>query len=418
MKRAEPTSPPPEPAVESPVSIDEMRPRRRLKPEEFWKVLAAYPKDAATMIYVYRCWPRIVKEPKYVEKLTELSEAQLLRLRGSGTYEIRLTDANKRPTEVCRTICKLDDSDFAPVIDPGTLDLGHPENASYVAGLRARGLLQQEETEMAEQTAAATAVEKMADMASAVIRDAKAKPADQSPVQVIGEVAKALKDLMPAPAPGNDALISKLLEQNTALLVRLADRAAPPAAADPLETYSKIDEVVSRAAARQSGNGPSWIELLAPAIPAVTAFLTGLVARLQVPPTNSSAPVSAPPPQIPAAATAVSEMQSDGGMVQMLSMLGIPPQMAGRLIEVGKNALSAYQRGVPGDDFAQSLCTFSADGEDIYSALLAMGKESILQLAGTLGGAAVSDKAALAEWLDAFIAYNEPEPEPGKPEDE
>jgi hypothetical protein len=401
------------PAVDSAPAAEGIRPRHQFKPEQFWKFVEAYDKTAKTLFYVYRCFPKIVQTPKNIEKNTELTQDALLHRWGSGIYDIRFTDANRKPNEVCRTILKLDDADYPPVIAPGTLDEGHPDNASFVANLRGRGLLKKEE-DMADQSALTVAVEKLGEMATQSMRD-KSKPAPDSEnglVKTLLEQNAALSgklaDRAAAPSSGSDVLVKALMEQNTALMTVLVQRAAPAPAADPFEQYSKIADIVDRAAARQSGGGPSWLEMLAPAMPALAALLTRLMSAPAAAPAGAPATVDT---TLPAAAP---ESQIPGEFMNVLGMMGISPAQAPEYLEVGKLALASIKRGQRGDAFVSAICDlYGSTGEQICEKFYDCGKEGLVQLAAQLGAQMGLDPTAVEKWIDEFfLAFQEGEEPP------
>lgn len=77
------------------------------------------------------------------------------------------------------------------------------------------------------------------------------------------------------------------------------------------------------------------------------------------------------------------------------------------LIEVGRDAMDAFERGIEGDDFAHALIC-RRGGEELYAALSAMGKERVLgaiSMVPGLGQQLAERRTEMEIWLDAFIRY-------------
>ncbi len=116
---------------------------KTLTPEAFY----AYTKALTVtdwphvLIYILRLWPRIVREPKYIDKLASpVSEEYLLTHHGSGKYWIMLNDTDNDQT-VCQTYPDLDSPDSPPLLDLRELDVTHDKNRTFVDHLKRTGKL-------------------------------------------------------------------------------------------------------------------------------------------------------------------------------------------------------------------------------------------------------------------------------------
>ncbi len=215
-----------------------------------------------TNIYVNREWPildrlqeldaeqralvasRKRREPfKYIDKPAEPFgedwRMEFLQRYGSGTYKIYVNDAGVRgardapelqPHTLCKFLVSVNDSDFPPVLDPGRPDKGlgildrkHPQNQSYIADLRARGVLPLEEGET------------MQGNNSQVVKDLADKVGDLAGQVAGGKQEALLREIKDAVAPkanNGDALSVKMLELVIALTSKPA--AAPVDTSTPL----------------------------------------------------------------------------------------------------------------------------------------------------------------------------------------
>ena len=83
---------------------------------------------------------------------------------------------------------------------------------------------------------------------------------------------------------------------------------------------------------------------------------------------------------------------------------------------LGRAALEAFQRGVSGDSFADSLVSdplgvMKGKGDEIYSALASAGKEQILAfIKSSPAWAQISARLPEVEvWVNEFLAYGAPD---------
>jgi hypothetical protein len=136
--------------ADSPIAARGTRKKERVKlpPAEFWALLKrGTQKDwARWVLYAYRRFPVIDKkklDPKAatnIDKVTHaIDDRYLLRTHGSGEYALMLTDADRPKGSRCiaKTDVSLNDPDWPPVIDVAELVIGHPQNRSYEARLKA-----------------------------------------------------------------------------------------------------------------------------------------------------------------------------------------------------------------------------------------------------------------------------------------
>lgn len=175
------------------------------------------------------------------------ADMEFLNRYGSGWYKVYVNDigikGSKDPDlqsrNLCKFIYKVRDSDFPPILDPsrpdkglGILDWTHPDNQSYVAELRTRGIYAPSEigVDMAESTVVGKLIDKMSDLSDRVGVHETDRLVERIAERVGGnggssragemlDTIKAVKEMMPQPA---------------------AAAPTPPAAVDPFDTVSKI----------------------------------------------------------------------------------------------------------------------------------------------------------------------------------
>lgn len=413
--------------------------RKHLSSEEFWRAVETYPDKSAISIYVYRLWPRLVRKPpkqKNILKATSLTEDELRRKFGSGTYQVMLCDAN-RPRAGVRAKVEIDDPQLEPVIDPDDLDVGHPENRAYVEGLKARGLLPPESTDMGETTA--IAVKEVAELArdamkqhqqhrpeseaNALINAAKVVAEIQEraaksnqPPDVLAIIEKLQPIVQQRPEGGTADLIGKLIEQNNQLLMRLLERQNP---ADPLEQLEKAASILDRVGRRAGGGGGfDWSSL----VNLVPAVLQGL-AQLQARAAAASQAAAAPNPAVPSlpaadpvslaapeAAGQSADEQIPEAYMQALMTAGLTPAQINGLAKVGRLARESFERGVSGDDFAHALVSgvLMADGDAVYEVLEQIGQQQVAALLPQLGFRVAPERQAdLNKFIADFFTYGQ-----------
>lgn len=398
-------------------------------PAVFWQRLEEYPNKDAICLYIYRLWPRIDRaltgnKHSYIDKATMLTEKELLRRWGTGKYQIRCNDTSvgKGGREVMRCVLELSDPDFPAILEYAELDLKAEVNESYVAGLRARGLLPtQKEGEMNEaKGAASSAVEVLGSLA----KDAMQKKGGE--LSTVREVLAVVKEMNSKGGSGEGKLLELMMQQQTAILTMLLNRQGPTAAADPIEqivrVVSLVDKLRGRGGSAASAAGsPSWVSELIGVLPAVSSSFSESLRSMATLKGTAAAPQNGVEAAGFALGHAVGAGVAEAQKTAAPSLEGAEATSdeisVARLIEVGRKALSAVERGVSGDDFAASLLTYEADGEAIFETLAAVGRDGLMQALRTLPNwAAYEAKApAILAWFDAFLAYGDGEDGGGEP---
>ncbi len=399
--------------------------RRIVTPEEFWPLSRDYPDQAATAIYVYRLWPVIKRKPAYIAKELTLDYAWLLQRFGSGVYQLRFCDSNKRPAERFRAILKIEEAGYEPQLDLAELDLEAEKNRDYIADLRKRGELKETE-EMGENTAS-VAVEKVVDFSREVLEREKSKQADSGPVVMIEAMKKVAEindqaqkralEMVPRGDGGSSDLLREFMRQNAELqkqnhdllmkAIEAKTAAAAPAATSEFAAMERIleieDRIAERVASRQGGNagrgGIPWGELFR-AAPALLQFLVANQMRSAQAPQPQPAPVPLPAPVVPEATPEPDgNGQQIGGFMQALQ-------------RIGPKALSAFMRGVPGDQVAAGIVAMEEDGEELYNGLVELGKDGILatlQAIPQMQAVFTARRSEIERFVDEFLSYGKDE---------
>ncbi len=416
--------------------------KKHMAPVEFWRFTTDYPDKAAVAFYVYRLWPRIQRvkpKQKNILKAVELSEEELRKRFGSGTYQVMFVDSNK-PRAGVEAKIQINDPQLDPVIELDDLDTGHPENRAYVEGLRARGLLPAEGETMGQDTTAGVAVKEAVELARDAMRQSNARPAESEtatltkametlqsiqdrvakanqPIDVLALAEKLRALFQPAGDSGSAALVSKLIEQNNALMLRLMERQNPEPS-DPLEHLERAASLLDRFGSGRRGGGSSggfdWGTVLQ-AAPAILAGLQQLQARAVAPaPVGVTVPVEVPTAvavSLPAPSPAPvpsDEVQIPEELMNLLQLAGLSPAQINGLARVGRLARESFERGCSGDNFAHALCSdvLMPEGETLYQVLCQIGREQVSALLPKLGFSVATERSAeLAEFLKEFFDY-------------
>ena len=381
---------------------------------------------------------RVGIDTKYIDVVPgsnlEFSETWIKRAHGSGRYKLLMVDAGNGRRQVTKLL-DIDDPDFPPNEDPKELALGNPKNKSEEDRLRRRGLLPESEEQMQESNSAVAA---MASTITALAEKAAAPKPEQDSATL--EKVLALVERMNGPrldpmaiakqvqelqgGGGQNAILMKLLEM-------FAERAAPapvvPAAPiipgiggldDFIKLKSFFDSLNGGGGGSDSGMGGMVEKFLPLAIPLFAKLLDRPAAGFSVPPgyvllpagAGGMAGIQGAPEGYPAfvphqAAAPAAPIPQGGDDMNFLDAF-----------RLGRAALEAFQRGVSGDSFADSLVSdplgvMKGKGDEIYSALAAAGKEQILAfIKSSPAWAQISARLPEVEvWVNEFLAYGAPD---------
>jgi hypothetical protein len=117
-------------------------PGRKVEAQQFFDYVATFKEEdwAHAVIYVYRVWPVINRDPKYIDKLSQaVTEQYLLDQHGSGDYKLNLNDVEIEH-EVCWAVVKIRDNEKPPKLeDLREVDFWDPINKNYVRSLVREG---------------------------------------------------------------------------------------------------------------------------------------------------------------------------------------------------------------------------------------------------------------------------------------
>jgi hypothetical protein len=213
---------------------------------------------AHTLIYVFRQYPRIIREPKNIEKISApISEDYILNNHGSGTYWLMLNDTDTDKT-VCQTYPDIDSPNYPPKIDLRELDVAHERNKTYVDHLKRTGKLTADgdiaqsgksdnggEAQAIKEIALEAmragrnqpgmetrAFEKMMDMMST----ASQKSIEIAMGQVKKEDPTAFLQLVMQMSAQQNTTMAPMMTMLTGLMTKMFERDSKPQAADPMVT--------------------------------------------------------------------------------------------------------------------------------------------------------------------------------------
>ena len=415
------------------------------------------------VIYIYRVWPKITKprpQPSYIDKISEpLSREYLLREHGSGQYEIKLCDINRKPkTLVCRSLETLEDPDRPPVIiDYKWLDIGHPSNRSYIRQLQRDGILdtegnviEQNRNNNQTDSAAFQFAERMVDKLSNLQR--QSNPKDNAEQQAITKVLEimsqgsqksmdlvlsqvkqsdpnsvlgiiqAVATLTKNPSDSSEKMVALLTQQlseankqNNQLLMKVIELQNKPQS-DPIEQFLKFKELMEtiKEDQPQSTGKQDWksslIQYGAPILGQIVQSISYAVAAAKagrMPNPSQQQPHQEGQPEMQHALPPGEPMNQANQIQQAL-------------MQYGGMIVKAVYRGQDGTSFAASLEDLMGDdGAAIYTQIAAMGKEGIiaaLQTVPQLWNQLAPIQDRLEKFVDQFIAYGEEKNNPDEGE--
>lgn len=364
---------------------------------DFLEFSKSYPDKTAICFYLYRLWPVIDLKlvnlrTTNIDKLTspaEIALDALTRKWGRGKYRLCLTDSNKPGDKrVCETRFEINDSEHEPAFEHGyrELDIGCPENKSFVQGLRIKGMLPRGDEEVNDSTGTAAA---MGTMAATIQQLATAKPAaPEAKSTDIKDIIEAAKLFKTEDKTAQDVL-AEMRKQNDKLMdmVLNSKAAAQPDPLAELKRFEKIAEIMSGRSAETS-----WLselaKLLAPLVPLLVVKLAGGSSAPAPPPArNPQTGPYMPAPELPS--------QENDPMYQMM--------------QTAQKALRAFDKGMSGDSFAEALCTMD-DQEALYEAIAQMGEDGILAALRSVPQWALlaPREPQVLEFVRAFLSYGAP----------
>lgn len=99
------------------------------------------------MVYIYRVWPIVYRDPKYIDcvaSLEEVKEERIISEFGGGVYKLMVCDLDlKRNTKISEAKLTISHVDHEPILNYAELDTSHRDNKSFVQRLIAKGVLDQ-----------------------------------------------------------------------------------------------------------------------------------------------------------------------------------------------------------------------------------------------------------------------------------
>lgn len=403
-------------------------------PDEFWRLCREYPHRAASMVYVWRLRPEIdrtlvglkhsniAKWP--LDRDDAASESRLLDEHGSGLYQLRLNDSNRGQGRITVAMARIeiDRPDRPAVIPPGEL-VNSEKNASFINWCRANGMTEhlwweREKEETMSNSAEGIAVQELSDITRELLSRDKDRPAAKDPFELalqaqqvfgagkgdaVGDLVKIMK-LMNETRAESGATTQLLM---TALLDVMKDRRNESSGLGQVKEILELVNV-ARESGGGGGDGSPWASFFQ-GLPAAIAGISQIIGNVVA---LKTAAAAAPGGGVPVPFIN-QPTDTDGGAMpqngdEQVNLMG--------LVKIAHRALAAFMQGVSGDDFAHGVCMMEPE---LYNMLAGMGKEQMLQILQTQPGvwAQVEPRrAAVEEFLDAFIAYGDEPEGPEGPE--
>ena len=418
--------------------------------DALFETARTHPRQDDLVCYLYRTWPIIDRKktdktrPKYIDKLTAqcTTRDHIRKAWGSGKYLLSLFDSGSGHygSRIAQAALDLGyDVDNFPVFEADELVLGVEKNRSVEAALRVRGLLEEGDDMKDSGAAVAQLTNTVTELAGKL---SEKRPAGgEEPLSLALQLIERLQAGRPDPLEqaaklkdllgGDNKLLFVLLENQTRMTEALLKYQAPTQATggsllDQLDTVTTVMEKLGGLSRRGGGGGggSGWSELVR-GLPSIISgvgqvFAAAAAMRAAAPAAGpgpaappvplSSMPGQAPiapfPPEVPAGP--VFDEQTD----QVLTMIGVSPL---RVLMLAKRAVSAFNRGVSGSQFADGLHATEDDGEQLYNVLSTMGRDQIM---GVLRNSPAWPELAAREtqlvaWVDDFLAYGSEEGDGG-----
>lgn len=399
------------PAETEKPEFDFNRSFQKLSWETFQKFQFAYPNKEGISLYLYRLWPLIDRKltgqaVKNIDVFPgPVTEEDLLRKHGSGKYLLTFNDTNKPKTmtKVAETKIDLNDHDFPPVLDQNELIMGHRDNDSYIAGLKARGEWKRD-TEMPHQNPDSAATAELAKLVSNMtgkLLDKEQPPAQPDPFDQALRMLTIMKEFTPKPAA-----IQQADPYDVALkLVSLVQGQRSEQKEDPLEVYARVTETVERIAGRfdrGSGGSIGWSHVLLKLIEHLPGVLQSVVAMKVMGEQGGIAQQAGVPAPVMTVPTREAQMPTTASDLPAIFSV-IRPYL-----------FRAMTSGQPGDDFAAGLVTFV--GQEKYDALASHGEEGLinfLQSQADVWPMIAPYEERVREFIRDFLAYGQASAEEG-----
>jgi hypothetical protein len=363
-----------------------------------------------TLVYVYQWAPSVDltrggRDPKYRKIFTRhMSEEDIKRSLGSGTYELKLNQINPQGKEktINRIVISIMDYDFPPNIPPGPW-LDDPKNADW---LWAKPLLEAKYKTSSSGNAPTQSVssgptwgEMIQFMREERRPDAAPNAKDQLMTSVIGvlpallqqqntasdpskviEAMVKVKEMMaPPPTKEDNALLTFVLAQLTRLqesndklmTLLLTQKATENKAPDPLtqvETMTKIITAVSAFTQPPAPREP-WQEVVSELGPKVLQLGENIVGTIGMQnrmraapppprpvPQTQPAGMQPPPPPVPPAAQVATAPNPEEQPTPQTEGPQMDTMQRTMLVNVAQLASQALNLSLTGDQFAEQVC--------------------------------------------------------------
>lgn len=445
---------------------------KTLTPEDFYEYTKKLkPEDwAHVMIYVYRQWPVIVRDPANIDTPTAaIDETYMLREHGSGKYWLMLNDTDRKITH-CQTYPIIDNPLHPPKLTSlHELDTNNPKNRAFVNLLKRQGKLNMN-GDVVEQKQAETATDGIAAMAQALkevalanankkegsglegaaftkmmdmMSTASSKSIEIAMSQVKTDNPQAFmtmmtgmmgmfEKMMPKQQSADDSPVIKLMmaqlegmraelsdarRRSDTLMEKLIEKREGP---EPLDMIDKVLGIRDRFADMSGeGGARNWkeqaVQMLAPHAPLLVQALGSVFASRPMPAAPAVQPQTIDTTAQPVTQQPQQQEQppvSNDPLDELRKTLTQYAQFVWNKFSSWVNS-EGQQLGSTGYDFAQLLVTVA--GKPEYDRIRNLGAENIIAAFNTtpaLQSHFAGLQPQLAEWIADFVAFGDPEEEP------
>jgi len=401
----------------------EVIPSQKLTPENFFRLCAHYPRREAASVYLYRLWPIIDRRLggqryKNIDKFPvdekPIDEERILALHGSGKYRLTFNDANRpRPLkQVAETALTLERADRPPVVVVQELILEHPDNRSYVQGLRAAGQLKDEPMNGEGRTA----VEQLAAMTRQLMQERGVKREEALAIKLV-ELLKPSKDPLEmavqlqkmSEGRKDDTILKSLIDAYTGLTAALIKERAETKGSE-LEAVDRILGVAGKLGMvpRAGRGGTDWGAVIKESLGNLFLGLPAAIRELRRMASTEGATIvaralpaagetTAPPEPAPNSAGEPEETEEE----EDSETGGVTFQ---EVTIVGQRAVEAYRAGKSGAEFGAALRMVQPE---LYQRLRSVGKAGILAGLSAapeeISEQLESERQKVEAWLDSFF---------------
>ena len=365
------------------------------------------------IIYLYRSWPAILREPKYIDIISgpdQLTEDYIVKTHGGGKYLLVVVDSDYAKGGK-RFEARLDISVVTadPFINYKELDIGNRVNKTYVEQLKAKGILDDDgevmekprdkdmqgvtELIQAQQRTIETllrevrnpkgevenssALKQSMDMLGAAYNTAlqtTVKGNNKDDLDKLTQLMAIMKQNNPEPKNNNDVLVATLMKSNSdmmAMLLQMSMKKSEPTG--ELEKYKSMFEFFQGISGTGRGHKASTLETVLEHAPSILNPIASIIGNISSARTGVPNPVPMSGIQVNHENIQHEQLAEPAQNTEDLDMA----QVKMIVTQAGGPILNALRDGKPGDVFAEDIINLY--GINLFYSIQNIGKDRLLQ---------------------------------------